>query len=57
MLLKFVSRQFEWRNLRFRCEIWALPLKKLKLGIGPPNEVGLLRKLLKHQIEVDNNPC
>ena len=31
--------------------------KKIKLGRDPPHVAGLLRKNLKHQIELDDNPC
>ena len=43
-------------TLQFLCLIWGFILKKLKLGTNPPHVDGPLRKILKHQIKVDNNP-
>ena len=55
MLWKFVSRQFQMWTLRLRRKIWGFAMKKLKLGKDPYVD-GPLRKILKHQTEVDNNP-
>ena len=48
--------QVELWTLRFLSQILGFILKKLKLGRAPPHVDGPLRKNLKHQIEVDNNP-
>ena len=55
VLWKFVSRQFERWILQFHWKIWGFTLKKLKLGRDPHVDAPL-RKKLKHQTEVDNNP-
>ena len=52
---KFVSRQSESWTLRLRWKNWGFTLKKLKLGRDPQVDEPL-RKILKHQTEVDNNP-
>ena len=44
------------RTLRFRRKIRGFTLKKFNLGCDPPHVDGPLRKILKHQIEVDTNP-
>ena len=51
---KFVSRQFERWTLRFLWKIWRFTLEKLKLGRYSHVDT-LLRKILKHQTEVNNN--
>ena len=55
MSWKFVSRQFEKRILRFRWNISGFTLKKSKLGWNSHVD-GLVRKILKHEIKVNNNP-
>ena len=55
MLWKILSRQFERQTLQFCCQIPGFTLKKLKLGTDPHVDRPL-RKILKHQIEADNNP-
>ena len=37
-------------------QIWGVSLKKFKLSRDSPHLYGPLRKILKRQIEVDNNP-
>ena len=54
MSWKFVSRQFERWTFRFRWKIWGFTLKKIKVRYRPPCR-HTLRKILKHQTEVDNN--
>ena len=53
---KFISGQFERWTLRFCWKIWGFTFKKLKLGRDHPYVDGPLRKILKHNIKVDNNP-
>ena len=48
--------QFGQLTLGFRSQIWEFTLKKLKLGTDPHVD-GSLRQILRHQFEVDNNPC
>ena len=31
-------------------------IEEIQVRLGPPHAVGQLRKILKHQIEVENNP-
>ena len=31
--------------------------KKIKLGTDSPHKDGPLRQILRHQIEIENNPC
>ena len=52
---KFVFKQFERWTLRFRWKMWGVYIEKLKLGRDPHVDAPL-RKILKYQIEADNNP-
>ena len=42
-------------NFKISLKIWGLTLEKLNLGRDPHTDAPL-RKILKHQTEVDNDP-